>query len=422
MILRVFSRYASTARPSFTFPQRLTRSPTAILESLNSGVQTEGGNPAYMFMDDPFLIPTSTYEKRQLALSKASGKKAARWIIDRYSYAFFHDVAVPSIPAYFPNYTFDEKEFIEPDETTLYKLMNWNQINKAHEIYKKCLEYEVPISDSCKYALFDLLCIYNSENPMEILLPEEDWYRRELGENNQSGGVKRTWKENGLAEQMFEELKLSATSEQKFRLYNSFVCGLLKYNHTEKAMSIIGEMKDGQIPLNLTTYNYLIRSTSSIKESYETRWQFVSECLQEMKERNIQPNLRTFNAILYTLRRCSLYERGLGLALAVLKEMRQYGIEPSLGTWAHVIMIFYPNDQLGSETQILPQIVDHLKDQELAWQDPDDGEFFFNAMFKATVNCRDVDLGNFSFSLSCSPITSYPSSQTYSSISHDWFE
>jgi pentatricopeptide repeat domain-containing protein 3 len=187
MILRVFSRYASTATASFTFPQRIHRSPTAILEALNSCVQTDGGNPAYIFMDDPFLIPTSGHEKRQLALSKASGKKAAQWIIDRYSYAFFHDTAVPSIPSYFPNYTFDEKEFIEPDETILYKLMNWNKISKAYEIYQKCLNDKIHISDACKYALFDLLCIYNSENPMDVLPPEEDWYRRELNENNRSG-------------------------------------------------------------------------------------------------------------------------------------------------------------------------------------------------------------------------------------------
>jgi pentatricopeptide repeat domain-containing protein 3 len=191
MFWRVFHRYASTAassRPtSFTFPQRINRSPTAILESLNSCVQTDGGNPAYIFVDDPFLIPTSAHEKRQLALSKASGKKAARWIIDRYSSAFFYDVAAPSIPSYFPNYKFDEKEFIEPDETTLYKLINWNKITKAYEIYKKCLDDKIHISDACKYALFDLLCIYNSDNPMDVLPPEEDWYRRELNEINQSG-------------------------------------------------------------------------------------------------------------------------------------------------------------------------------------------------------------------------------------------
>ncbi|CAF3613104.1 unnamed protein product [Rotaria sp. Silwood1] len=190
MLCRIFHRYTSTSAvsrsKSFTYPQRINRSPTAILESLNACVQTDGGNPTYLYMDDPFLIPTSAHEKRQLALSKASGKKAARWIMDRYSYAFFNDVAVPSIPSYFPNYIFDEKEFIEPDETTLYKLMNWNKITKAYEIYKKCLDYKINISDACKYALFDLLCIYNSDNPIEILPPEEDWYRRELNETNQS--------------------------------------------------------------------------------------------------------------------------------------------------------------------------------------------------------------------------------------------
>jgi pentatricopeptide repeat domain-containing protein 3 len=202
---------------------------------------------------------------------------------------------------------------------------------------------------------------------------------------------------------MFEELKLSATVEQKYRLYNSFASGLLKYNHIEKAMSIIDEMKQYQISRDLTTYNYLLRSASFIKESYETRWQFIIDCLQEMKEQSIQPNLRTFNSILYTLRRCSLFERGPTIALSILNEMRQCEIEPSLGTWAHVIMIFYPNDQIGYDTQILPQIFDELEKQyqlngkQLQWRDIDDSEFFFNAMFKATVNCRDVDLGKIDF-------------------------
>ena len=209
---------------------------------------------------------------------------------------------------------------------------------------------------------------------------------------------KRTWKENGLAEQLFEQLKVSAKPEEKVRLYNSLVSGLLKYNHVEKAMAMVEEMRQNQISLDLTTYNHLLRSTSLIKESYETRWQFVVDHLHEMKENGIQPNLRTFNAILYTLRRCSLFERGPTLALAILNEMRRCQIEPSLGTWAQVIMIFYPNDQVGYETQVLPQIMNEVEQQydrsgkHLQWRDLDDGEFFFNAMFKATVNCRDVEL------------------------------
>lgn len=198
---------------------------------------------------------------------------------------------------------------------------------------------------------------------------------------------------------MFEELKLTATSEQKFRLYNSFLSGLFKHNHVEKALNIYDEMKQNNILFDLTTYNYLLRSTSFIKESYDTRWQFIVDCLKEMKENSIQPNLRTFNSILYTLRRCSLFERGPILALSILNEMKQCGIKPSLGTWAHIIMIFYPNDQIGYETQILPQIIDELENEyelngkQFQWRDMDDSEFFFNAMFKATVNCRDIELG-----------------------------
>lgn len=391
MFLRVFSRRLST---SFTYPKRISRSSTSILQSLNSCVETDGGNPAYQYVDDPFLIPTSAFEKRQFALSKSSGKKAARWIIDRYPDAFFYNVAVPSIPSFFPNFQFDEKDLIDPDEKLLFKLIDWNKVTKANEIYQKCLEMKVPLSDSVKLTLFDLLCMFNSENPQEILPPEENWYRRELTESNQSAGLKRTWKDNGLADQMFEQLKISVTNEQKIRLYNSFASGLFKYNQIEKGMTIIDEMKQNQIPLILNTFNYLLRATSLIKETPETRLQFVLDLLKEMKENQIKPNLRTFNAVLYTIRRCSIFERGPTLALNILNEMKKLHIEPSLGSWAHILMIFYPNDQLGYETGVLQQIFDRLEkeEKEFEWRDVDDGEFFFNAMFKATVNCRDIEL------------------------------
>ena len=185
MLWRNFRRFASTSS-SFTYPQRISRSPTAILEALNSCVDVDGQNPAYQYMDDPFLIPTSAYEKRQFSLSKASGKKAARWIMDRYPDAFFYNTAVPPIPSYFPSYSFTEKDFIDVDEKTIYKLIDWNQITKAYDIYKKCLSEQIDVSDACKYALFDVLCIYNSENLLEILATEEIWYRADLNESSGS--------------------------------------------------------------------------------------------------------------------------------------------------------------------------------------------------------------------------------------------
>lgn len=164
-------------------------------------------------------------------------------------------------------------------------------------------------------------------------------------------------------------------------------------------MSIVDEMKGNQIRLDLTSYNYLLRSTCSIKESHEARWEFIIDHLKEMKENGLTPNLRTFNSVFYALRRNGITENTLSLSLSVLAEMKRLNIEPSLGSWAHLIMIFHPTDQIGSETKILAQILDEIENQmknngnQLEWRDIDDNEFFFNAMFKATVNCRDIDLG-----------------------------
>ncbi|CAF0831678.1 unnamed protein product [Didymodactylos carnosus] len=391
--LLLFRRCLSTATKKLVVPEKIHRSPTSILETLNSCVELEGQNPHYVYIDDPFLIPTVGYEKRSLALSKASGKKAARWIIDKYSYAFQNDVAQPSIPSFLPNYTFKETEFIEPDESTIYKLINWNKLIQAYEMYKKCRDDNIEISDTCKFALFDLLCIHNSQDPMQQLLPEEDWYRREV---NESGVAKKTWKENGITEQFFEELK--KLSPNNNRVYNSIVCGMLKHLQCEKALEIIAEMKENNIKLNIVTYNWLLRSVSSIKENYNARWEYILDILNEMKTHGIRPNLKCFNSILYTLRRSPLSEHNPTLALSIVNEMRTLNIKPSLGTWSHVIMIFYPNDHIGSDTTILQQIMDEVQKQyeengkHLEWIDSDDSEFFSNAMWKATTSCRDIDL------------------------------
>jgi pentatricopeptide repeat domain-containing protein 3 len=79
----------------------------------------------------------------------------------------------------------------------------------------------------------------------------------------------------------------------------------------------------------------------------------------DMNLLGVRPNLTTFNNVLYSLARIANYREARGLALRTLNEMRAVGIEPSLASWSHVLLIYYPGDQ--SESNILNAIVDYLE-------------------------------------------------------------
>ena len=53
--------------------------------------------PHYKYMDDPYLIPISNFEKRSYALAKESGRKAAMWIRQQHADFFQHKNADPFI-------------------------------------------------------------------------------------------------------------------------------------------------------------------------------------------------------------------------------------------------------------------------------------------------------------------------------------
>ncbi len=69
------------------------------LQALASTVGRDYTAPHYRFHDDPYLIPSSNAAKRNSALSKESGKKAAKWIKEQHAELFQHREAEPPIEA-----------------------------------------------------------------------------------------------------------------------------------------------------------------------------------------------------------------------------------------------------------------------------------------------------------------------------------
>lgn len=136
------------------------------------------------------------------------------------------------------------------------------------------------------------------------------------------------------------------------------------------------------------------------------------EMLTHIKNDGMTPNLRTFNNALTTIASFGIDQNSVVFTLNILKEMEflkigmcyyisnqlihfllvkyinaMFLLEPSLATWNSVLEIFYPEKNVGGNTNILPQIIDQVEKADmskegLVWRDVNDGYFFKNAMDK----------------------------------------
>ena len=61
-------------------PKKVKRGPTDLLYTLSKTVGRDPTAAHFKFHDDPFLTPTSFFNREQYALSQESGKQAAQWI------------------------------------------------------------------------------------------------------------------------------------------------------------------------------------------------------------------------------------------------------------------------------------------------------------------------------------------------------
>lgn len=69
-------------------PKKINRGPTDLLYTLSKTVGRDPTAAHYKYLDDPYLIPTSLYNRDQYALSKESGKQTAQWIKQQHAKLF----------------------------------------------------------------------------------------------------------------------------------------------------------------------------------------------------------------------------------------------------------------------------------------------------------------------------------------------
>ncbi|XP_046552644.1 pentatricopeptide repeat domain-containing protein 3, mitochondrial-like isoform X1 [Haliotis rubra] len=363
-------------------PKKKKRDSLSILQALASTVGKDETAPKYMFMDDPFLIPYSYSAKRNFALSKASGRKAARFMVDKYPAYFRDSPADPPIEALMPKSNKYKYRYV--NELALNERIEKRRVTDAVDVYKSLKKEGTEISADTHQRLLDLLCVYNSDDPPDQLLPEEFEFRQDIGKDSPRGPSK-SWNKNGMAQLVFDDMEVKTPEA-----YKSMIRGLSKYRGHEKAFEYYEEMVAADMPLDTPTYNAIIYSSVfTDNSSSEIRWQHLLCLLGEMSLRGLRPDLETFNQAflcLMRMRKNTNQER----AFHMLSEMRKCGIEPSLSIWSRLLSIVYFEDAVQSP--LLGTIIEYLEENGVTCRHPEDGEFFKSAMAKCFICQKDPEL------------------------------
>lgn len=365
-------------------PKRIKRGPTDILKALSSTVGKDYTAPRYWFIDDPYLIPTSSQQKRACVLAEASGKKTARYMMQKFPQNFVHNPAIPNVPGFNPDLEVDIS--MAPNtESTLLTCISHRKVKDAINIFKNMSAEGVKISADTSQQFLDLMCVYNCEDPSAILIAEEHYYYRDIVGSSNKNSNRITWKNDNFAECVFESLE-----EKTPKAYNSLVCGRAKFLQTDKAFEMYHEMIDNKIPVTLRTFNSLLQVAVFSEETYVEKWNKIVQLLKDMEKLGISPTLGTFNAVFFSLSRMTRFRKCKEIAHMILNEMKKFEIEPNLGIWSAVLNIFYPLE--NSDSLIIYEIIKYLKDKEFTLHYPLDAEFFSNAMAKCFVHIKDPAL------------------------------
>ncbi|XP_062987998.1 small ribosomal subunit protein mS39 [Elgaria multicarinata webbii] len=345
-----------------------------------------------MFQDDPYLIPRTSTEFHSFSLSKESGKNAAKFVVDKHPKYFEKDIAEPHIPGLMPE-GFNVLQLEDMSERALKNQILLRKLKTSVDMYDQLLQAGTSISLETSNSLLDLLCFYGDREPgqgsnsgdnSELEEPEEAAkgrrHRSNFGNISDSLGIK--WRKNNNAERIFNLMP-----EKNAHSYCTMIRGMVKHRAYTNAFDMYTELLNNRLNADVYTFNALVSAAVEVKERYTERWELVEDLLRQMAQQNIQPNLLTFNSVLKALRWCG--PLGRIMALQTLSEMRALNIEPSLATFDHLLGIFHKSAR--GPVEMIYDVIDVIKGKSFYPQDPDDANFFSDAM-RICLDLKDVEL------------------------------
>ncbi|CAH1176490.1 unnamed protein product [Phaedon cochleariae] len=372
---------SNTLNEKIEIPKRIPRSPTDILRALESTIKRDPTAAHYKYHDDPYLIPMSNVGKRTFAMAQEAGRKAAHWIRLEHSDLFNHREADPVIQMFLPKVIYNEDSKVTEDD--LERTIADAQVNDAQLIYKLLKNQNVEISPTTHQNLLDMLCYFNCDDALPEEFIEERWFQQSSKSKERQ---RKTWKDGSFAEELFISIE-NPTPEA----YSAIITGMTRYYQVDRAWQLFEEARQKGLVLSTETFNSIIRVTNFLKESYDMRWTLIATLLTDMSKAGIKPNLGTLNSILYSLSTMGSGKTTKEMVLKVLREFKDLGIEPSLGSWYYVLTTFCK--ERGPTSTILHDIMAQVENKEHTIFDPSDTNFFVTAMDVCRNHLRDVNLG-----------------------------
>lgn len=338
--------------------------------------------PHYKYHDDPFLIPKNFLNQRSFALSKESGRKAARFFLDKYPELFYRDDAEPKIPAF--SYKDEYSPELEYEESDLINCIHSFQVLNAIQLYNDLKEKNVLISQKTIQSLLELVCFYNCNERSDPEYLEESWFGRDEPENMQ----RKLWNDASFANTLFKEMEKSESA------YSAMIRGLGKFNAGSQTFKMYQEAKERGFRLDTETYNHVIKIVPFVRETSDARWELADEVMVEMKSKGVMPNTSTFTELLQVIYRNTNWALGNVISLKLMSEMKKLKIHPSLATFYYLNLIHH---RTGSHSHILPSIIGEVEKmsaaKSLRLTHMKDFDFFPSVMKTCYMMYNDLDLG-----------------------------
>ncbi|KAF6202944.1 hypothetical protein GE061_003351 [Apolygus lucorum] len=371
-------------------PKRIHRSPTDILKALSGTVGVDPTAAHYKFHDDPYLMPYSNPSKRSYALSQEAGRKAAQWVRQTHADLFQHKVADPMIEAFVPKIEFSDESTVS--EQVLQTLIDTHQVSDVITVYQIMKKRETGVSVVTKQNILELVCFYNCQDSSDQWV-EENWFKQSTEAKNVTQRLgKKTWKDGGFAEKIFEEVLQEGGDVSS--AHCALICGMLKHGQVDRAWKMIEECKQKGVNLSTSVYNELLKKSVFLRESHDMVWQFMVETMSEMNSVGIQPNLDTLNSVLRCLEAIAGNKNTKMNAQSILVEFKNLGIEPSLASYAHLIRIFVRDT--GRLSGVIRSIIETLEKnpEQIKPRCPTDNLFFIRAMDAIANTLGDRELAD----------------------------
>uniref|UniRef100_A0AC35TGX3 PPR_long domain-containing protein n=1 Tax=Rhabditophanes sp. KR3021 TaxID=114890 RepID=A0AC35TGX3_9BILA len=373
------SRCASINATKISIPVAIKRSPTAILEAINSTIGEDKTAPHFSFIDDPITIPTTQQNKRMYYQSKEMGRRAAQHLAAEWPTLFMYDIDEPKIEAFRPQHPLNARPY-EGTEQELVEMIKEKEVKTAVDCYEKIRSNGTELSPDVQKDLFNLVVFYNEDNIPDSEVSYHGW--RNFSEEDIVNG----WKSQGTADLLFE------TIDKTPETYSTMIAGLCKHASgpsLNKAREMFAKMLEEKMVPFSQAFDGLICVSD---------WKKAKEYLEIMNKCKVKPTVKTLDAVIKVLPKKLSFQCKLEHIQKIILEFRTAGVDASLATYSLILSYLRPG--MGEKDENNKKIVVSILDQILAnleamkaipLQNSEDQGFFKIAMYVACdANSSDL--------------------------------